>query len=495
MLPVGEHREPGHTTVEAKSVPAAIGRQPSLRHSLSLRTPLLRLQSDESLVALTRSGNQAAFEALVRRYQPRLLTFCAHMLGAIGGRDAEDAVQESFVAAYTAMIADERQIEVRPWLYRIARNRCLNQLRGGATATARPANGNGEVHSLERQFADGGLSAADQVGRREELRRLVGDLHDLPESQRSALILRELEAMSYKQVADAMSTTVPSVKSLLVRARLSLVDTAEGRELPCGEVRYALAQREEGVRPLDGPERAHLKACPLCADAQKRLKATSTKLAALSPVGLVPLFHRLISSKFGGGAAAGTTGGSQIGVGLSTGAGALAAKAAAVALLTATVLTGAGPHVGAPAPAAPPSAPGATPVEPPATAAPALSASRVAVGRQDAQVSPPPAPSSPPVSDAAPAQVMSPTSTPDGSQAASVTTPSSPSDSDSAVAARGRPSPIGDESAPRGRPAPEPPAGSPPSPEASDSPLTDPPVASGDPVAPPSAGDPPPPSG
>jgi len=484
--------------VEAESIPARTGTfQPSLRHSLALKRPLLRLQSDESLVALTRSGSQAAFEALVRRYQPRLLTFCAHMLGAAAGRDAEDVVQEALVAAYTAMIADERPIEMRPWLYRIARNRCLNHLRGGATATARPANGNGEVDSLELQPADSGLSAADQAGRREDLRRLVGDLHGLPESQRSALILRELEAMSYNQVAEAMSTTVPSVKSLLVRARLSLVDTAQGRELLCSEVRYALAQREEGVRPLDGAERAHLKACPLCADAQKALKTTSTGLAALAPSGLLTLFHRLVSSKLGGGGAAGTTGGSQIGAGsLTTGAGALATKAVAVALLAATALTGAVPHIGAPAPATQPSATGTIPLERPAvTTAPAVSISR-AVGHQDAEGTPAAIATPPPVSSGAPVQVMSPTSAGEGSPAASITTAPSPADSEPGTFTRGRTTPTSDEPAPRGRPAPESPDASSPgtTPQSIvDEPTPiDPSATDTDTVPPPS--DPPPPS-
>src|SRR4051794_32337417 len=90
-------------------------------------TPLLRLQGDERLVALTRRGNQAAYEALVARYQARLLAFCRHMLSS--REDAEDVLQEVFAAAFNAMLADDREINVRPWLYRIARNRSLNHLR------------------------------------------------------------------------------------------------------------------------------------------------------------------------------------------------------------------------------------------------------------------------------------------------------------------------------------------------------------------------------
>src|SRR5438270_12670607 len=98
----------------------------ALRYSGGLalhgRSPLLRLQSDERLIALVRRGNAPAFEMLVSRYQSRLLAFCRHLLGS--REDAEDVLQEVFTAAYNAMVADNRPINVRPWLYRIARNRC-----------------------------------------------------------------------------------------------------------------------------------------------------------------------------------------------------------------------------------------------------------------------------------------------------------------------------------------------------------------------------------
>src|ERR687894_171540 len=126
------------------------------------RSPLLRLQSDEKLVALVRRGNQHAFEALVSRYQARLLSFCRHMLSS--REDAEDVLQEVFAAAFNAMIADERPINVRPWLYRIARNRSLNHLRK-ATAIG--------VDSMDVHLSEHGLTTADRVHRREEFRLLL----------------------------------------------------------------------------------------------------------------------------------------------------------------------------------------------------------------------------------------------------------------------------------------------------------------------------------
>src|SRR5881275_1757620 len=105
--------------VSALKYPGGIG--------LHGRSSLLRLQSDDRLVAFVRRGNIAAFEALVARYESRLLAFCRHMLGS--REDAEDVLQEVFAAAFNALLADERPINARPWLYRIARNRCLNHLR------------------------------------------------------------------------------------------------------------------------------------------------------------------------------------------------------------------------------------------------------------------------------------------------------------------------------------------------------------------------------
>src|SRR5690242_11367580 len=224
-------------------------RQPGI--TLRGPTPLLRLQSDERLVALTRRGNQAAFESLVGRYQARLLSFCRHMLGS--REDAEDVLQEVLAAAFNAMLADERAINVRPWLYRIARNRCLNHLRRAQAVG---------VDSMDIHFSDHGATTADKVHDREEFRLLVGDIHELPETLKTALVLREMDALSYEQIAEAMETTVPSVKSLLVRARVSLAEAAEARLLSCDQVRVELAEVAEGLQRRPSPlVRRHLRSC------------------------------------------------------------------------------------------------------------------------------------------------------------------------------------------------------------------------------------------
>ncbi len=164
------------------------------------RSPLLRLQSDERLVALVRRGNHHAFEALVARYQARLLAFCRHMLSS--KEDAEDVLQEVFAAAFNAILADERAINVRPWLYRIARNRSLNHLRRTQAVG---------VDSMDIHLSEHGQTTADKVHRREDFRLLIADVQELPETQRTALLLREMEALSYEQSGVSLETPVPSV--------------------------------------------------------------------------------------------------------------------------------------------------------------------------------------------------------------------------------------------------------------------------------------------
>ena len=290
------------------------------------RSPLLRLQSDERLVALARRGNQHAFEALVGRYQSRLLAFCRHMLAS--KEDAEDVLQEVFAAAFNAMLADERPINVRPWLYRIARNRSLNHLRK-ATAIG--------VDSMDVHLSEHGLTTADRVHRREEFRLLLSDVQDLPETQRTALLLREIDALSYDQIAEVMDTTVPSVKSLLVRARVSLAEAAEARLLTCEEVREELGEVAEGLQRTTPPVRRHLRTCDRCQAFRKHLRTNNKAMAAILPVGPLLLLKKLVLTHLGTASAAGSGGAAAGGGAAAAGAGAAAGgllQAGATAIAT-----------------------------------------------------------------------------------------------------------------------------------------------------------------
>jgi len=300
---------------------------------VGLRAPsaFLRLQSDEKLVTLTRRGNQSAYEALVGRYHTRILGFTRHMLAS--KEDAEDVTQESFAAAYSAMMADERAINVKPWLYRIARNRSLNHLRR-QTAIG--------VDDFDHHVANHGRTTEDEVSQREDLRQLMTDVRDLPESQRTALLLREIDALSYDQIAEAMETTVPSVKSLLVRARGGLAEAAEARQISCEEVRIELAEVAEGLTKLSPPVRRHTRECERCKGFQATLKQNNKALAMLLPIGPLLVLKKLVLAHLGTTASAGGTATATAGGGLFSGAvGTVATKAAATMAAAAIVTTGA----------------------------------------------------------------------------------------------------------------------------------------------------------
>jgi RNA polymerase sigma factor (sigma-70 family) len=402
----------------------------SRRGLLARRSPLLKLQGDERLIAMARAGNPGAFEAIVERYQGRLLGFCRQMLGST--EDAEDILQEVFVNAYRAMLADEREINLRPWLYRIARNRCLNYLRKPKADAQESMDMVPEVEAA---------STAERVHNREEFRQILSDVNKLPETQRAALLLREMDALSYEEIAAAMETTVPSVKSLLVRARISLAEASQARLLTCGEVHVELSEAAEGLRKVSAPVRRHVRECEECADFRSQVRSNEKALAALFPVGPLIALKGLIASKLGlggaGGAGAGAAGaagagaggagavgaaigGSSAATGIGALGGALGTKAVA-GMVTAAVLTAGAVEVKETTNSAPvtPAAKSAAPIHAPA-ATPAIAsvASAAAAPRNQTATEPvevveaPPVPAPTPVAEEKPASAPAPETAP-----------------------------------------------------------------------------------
>jgi RNA polymerase sigma factor (sigma-70 family) len=293
------------------------------RRGLLARPPrLLRLQKDDRLIAMMRGGHERAFEVLFERYNTRLLAFCQHMLSS--REDAEDVLQEVFVAAHNAILADERDLNVRPWLYRIARNRCLNHLRKPVP----DGQDTMDVHPHEN-----GATTAERVQNREEFRQLIADVGTLPETQRTALLLREVDSMSYEEIAQATATTVPSVKSLLVRARITLAEASQSRLLTCGEVQLELAEAAEGLRKVAGPVRQHIRSCEGCANFRSQLRSDSRALAALVPVGPLVALKELFAAKLGAILGGGSGGGAGAGAGGAAASGVAASQAAAGAAI------------------------------------------------------------------------------------------------------------------------------------------------------------------
>jgi RNA polymerase sigma factor (sigma-70 family) len=281
----------------AAHAPAGIAR-------ITARGPLLRLRSDDQLVALFRMGYDEAFDAIHDRYRQRLLAYTRQMLG--GARtDAEDVLQDVFLRAYRALRHDNRPVTLRAWLYRVAHNRCVDHLR-------RPEPPAAEVFELSRAPQ---RDPSDETERREDLRRLVQDMQRLPEQQRSALLMREIDGLSYAELADVLGTTVPAVKSLLVRARVGLVEAGEARDTACVEIRADLdVAHGRGVR-ASSRSRRHLRDCAGCRDYRSDLRGEGRRHAALSAGGgpLAGLAKLLGLGGASSGAAAGAGGSVAIG--------------------------------------------------------------------------------------------------------------------------------------------------------------------------------------
>ena len=240
-------------------------------------------------------------------------------------------LQDVFVRAFGALRGDSRAINVRAWLYRVAHNRCIDHLR-------RPHPPAAEIFEMSRKPL---LDPVEEAQRRDDLKRLVRDVGRLPEQQRSALLMREIDGLSYADLAGALDVTVPAVKSLLVRARVGLVEAQESRDADCGEIRRDLmASYDRGVK-ASGRARRHMRECAGCRDYRQALKGVRRSFAALAPVGAGPaaLLAKLLGVGAGGGAAAAGGGGSAALLGGATTA--TACKVAAVVCATAITAGGA----------------------------------------------------------------------------------------------------------------------------------------------------------
>jgi len=304
---------------------------PTLPRRRTAAGPLLKLRSDEQLLAAFRCGNDAAFEVIFDRYRARLLRYTRRMLGG-SAAEAEDVLQDVFVRAYRALAVDARELPLKAWLYRVTHNRCVDHLR-------RPVTDDAAVYEVNRPAA---CDPHDRTEQRETLRRLVHDVRDLPEQQRSALLLRELEGLSYAEVAATLDVTVPAVKSLLVRARGGLVAAQEAQDTACNDVHTSLDEaRARGVR-MTGLARRHLLTCSDCRQYHASLRAYDKAVAAVDGgPGPLAAFAKLLGvGSAGGGAAAATGGGAAVSAG---GFGVLtAAGVKTIAVLGAAAVVGGG---------------------------------------------------------------------------------------------------------------------------------------------------------
>ena len=220
-------------------------------------------------MALVRLGDATAFEILYDRHVRELLSFCRYMLGSRA--DAEDAVQSTFASAHRALLADDRWVDVRPWLFTIARNACLSTLRG-----RRPV---AEVLAASPASED----PVVRVEQREDMRQVLATLHELPENQRAALVLSELHGFSQSEIGALLGVRPEQVKSYVYQARSNLISEREARSADCRVIREELAMAR-GPALLKSRLRRHLRSCPGCREYAAGIARQRHQLGMLLPV-------------------------------------------------------------------------------------------------------------------------------------------------------------------------------------------------------------------
>ena len=175
---------------------------------------VLRTQSDERLIALTRAGHERAFEAIVERYRRPLLRHGRRLLPEAR---AEEAVQQTFVAAWAALQRGDDVRHLSGWLHRIVHNAALNSLRGER-----------DDYAELREWLDAGSAPHEQLERRELLRETLVNLAALPERQREALLRVAVDGVPAEEVGGSLGLTEGAVRQLLYRARTALRAAATG---------------------------------------------------------------------------------------------------------------------------------------------------------------------------------------------------------------------------------------------------------------------------
>lgn len=180
--------------------------------------------TDQELVAAAQQGDQAAFGALVEKYQAMAYSLALRMLG--DSEDAADAVQEAFLNAWRALGSFQGQSAFSTWLYRLTSNACIDFLRRAKrrAAVSMTVSDEDEDAPHETDIPDERWSPERELERSETHRAIQAGLAALSPEHRQVLVLRELEGLSYQEIAQALGLEEGTVKSRIARARLALRD-------------------------------------------------------------------------------------------------------------------------------------------------------------------------------------------------------------------------------------------------------------------------------
>jgi RNA polymerase sigma-70 factor, ECF subfamily len=178
---------------------------------------------NEELMVKIANGDEYAFQLLVERHQTSLLNLIYRFLG--GDRTkSQDLAQEVFLRVWQAARTYEAKAKFTTWLYRIAANICLNELKASRRKKwLRFFQVERDEQSLgDEDLSNGSPSPEDLLLSRERSRQITSALQSLPENQRMALILKKYDDLSYEEIARILVCSVSAVESLMVRAKKNL---------------------------------------------------------------------------------------------------------------------------------------------------------------------------------------------------------------------------------------------------------------------------------
>jgi RNA polymerase sigma factor (sigma-70 family) len=275
---------------------------------------MTRLPTDARLARRATGGDQGAFAVIFKRYHQELYRFCLSIVSR--PEDAQDALQNTMVKALRSLPGEERQIELKPWLYRVAHNESIELLRKRR-----------ESVELQPERLTAAGEPAETAALRERLRRLFDDLELLPERQRGALVMRELGDLDFEQIGEAFDTSSAVARQTVYEARLNLRQLEVGREMSCEQVARQLSEADGRViRRRD--IQAHLRACRECREFRDAIALRRHDLAALAPLPAATVGSILQGLLGGQAVSGGLAGGTAGSVGV--GAGKVVATSAAV---------------------------------------------------------------------------------------------------------------------------------------------------------------------
>ena len=246
---------------------------------------------DQALIAAYRAGDDAAFAQMHERHHAALERYARKVLSR-SSEHAEDVVQEAMLRASRALRRDDRQIELRPWLYRLTRNCALDEL-----ARVRDSVNFDDAEDWGALRAPAATEPDAVLESRGNVRDLLGDLAGLPAQQRHALLRREVDGLSHADLADELGVTPQATKNLVHRARINLIKQRDARSSDCQAVRSDLLEAHDAGRRASAATYRHLAGCRDCRHFRTGLRDTRRAAAILMPVPLMVVALGLLTGK------------------------------------------------------------------------------------------------------------------------------------------------------------------------------------------------------